>query len=147
MRLSRKAEELLKILMWWRRKRGRADPLQSKLADMLGVTMRQVRRYLRELAALVTIRKCGPNAAEYDISAQAEQQLAAQNVRSTSGQCPVNVQSGPYSLSSSSSPSTNMRAERKPPRMANAAQRRADWLVARAEAMDQAEARAMAVGA
>lgn len=85
--LSRGAQRLLDLIRWYRSKFRRVFPFQLKLAGHLGVTSRQVRRYVRELvdAFLLRVQKCGRNAAEYELAPES----LTGNVRSKSAQCPV----------------------------------------------------------
>lgn len=113
--LSRGAERLLDLLRWHHSRFRRITPKQKDLAGHLGVTMRQIRRYLTELAGLVTVRKCGRDSAEYVLSAEA---FTVQNVRSKSGLCPVEVRSVPYVSSNQVKVPISLHTQRKSPRKA-----------------------------
>jgi hypothetical protein len=91
-KLSRGACRFLDLIRWYRTRFGRVFPFQEKLATHLGVTCRQIRRYIRELVdgLLLRVHKCGHHAAEYELAPEA----VTENVRSTSGLRPV-VASGP----------------------------------------------------
>ena len=109
MRLSRGAQRLLDVLRWYGSKFNRIFPFQSKLADHVGVCIRQLRRYVRELvdALLIRVHRGGPHAAEYELAPEA----VAGNVRSLSALCPV---SAARSFNTVSAPHTATRIERKP---------------------------------
>jgi hypothetical protein len=110
--LSRGAERLLDLLRWHGRKFRRIIPTQEDLSGHLHVTMRQIRRYLTELAGLVTVKKCGRHPAEYILSADA---VAEKNVRSKSGRSPVEVRSVPYMVFNEVEVGVSVYARRKPP--------------------------------
>lgn len=117
--LSRGAERLLDRLFWYAARYRRIYPHQSKLADGLKVSSGTLRRWLLELkrAGLLIVRKCGRNAAEYELQEAAIGQRFAQiNERSKSSLRTVDALSGHYS-SSSSSISSRKPPCRKPPQM------------------------------
>ena len=109
MRLSRGAQRLLDVLRWYGSKFNRIFPFQSKLADHVGVCIRQLRRYVRELvdALLIRVHRGGPHAAEYELAPEA---VAAKNVRSLSALCPIKATG---SFNTVSAPHA-ARIERKP---------------------------------
>ncbi len=84
MDLSRGAKRCIKLLRWYAARFKDVYPLQSTLAKHLGVTTRQVGRYVKELrdAGLTSVTKGGPHSACYQV-------VAKENVRSMSGQRPV----------------------------------------------------------
>lgn len=110
MRLSRGGQQLLEVLKWYGGRFKRVHPFQSKLAEHLSVSPRQIRRYVRELAdaLLLRVHKYGQHAAEYELAPEA---LTA-NVRSASGLRPV--QAAASSSMNISAPHT-ARADKKPP--------------------------------
>jgi hypothetical protein len=69
MRLSRKANECLKLLRWFAARFGDVYPKQETIARHLKLKERHVRNVLTELkkAGLVVIEKSGPRAATYKL--------------------------------------------------------------------------------
>ena len=109
MRLSRGAQRLIDVLRWYGSRFQRIFPFQSKLAAHLNVCVRQLRRYVRELAdaLLIRVHRAGPHASEYELAPEA----VAGNVRSLSGHCP-GKENRP--LITVSAPHAAARIERKP---------------------------------
>ena len=84
MDLSRGAQRCIKLLRWYAARFRDVYPLQSTIAKHLGVTTRQVGRYVKELrdAGLMSVTSGGPHSACYQV-------VAEKNVRSMSDQCPI----------------------------------------------------------
>lgn len=109
MKLSRGAQRLLDLLRWYGSRFQRIHPKQEKLAAHLGVKIRQLRYYVRELvdAFLILVRKCGRSSAEYELAPEA---LTKENCRSIAGL----VQVKPVSSFMNVSAPHTARCERKP---------------------------------
>lgn len=89
--MSRGVAKCLKLLEWYASRFKDVHPLQGKLSVRLGVSDRQLRRYLLELRhhGLITVQQQGPQSASYDVSKAVEKERdQSENVRPLSGLCP-----------------------------------------------------------
>ena len=70
-KLSRGAQRCLKLLRWYAAKFSQVFPYRSTIAKHLGVTSRQVDRYISELkkAGLINVFQCGQQPASYQVFA------------------------------------------------------------------------------
>lgn len=112
MQLSRGTRRLLTELKSYARHSGRAFPFQETLATRLGVDVRTIKRWVRELreAGQITVRRRQHSSAEYEIQ-------KGQNVPSNVPSGAENVLSGaPYLYMSSNLELRGVRpATKKPP--------------------------------
>jgi DNA-binding Lrp family transcriptional regulator len=122
MRLSRRALELLNFLKWCTRKFSRVYPLQQQLADRLHVTVRQVKRLIKELRDLGIVKtfRCGRSAQEYELD---QHHPEVKNVPSKSPRSPLDVPSmsppeAPHHIIETKDVSEEEKARPKPPRSA-----------------------------
>lgn len=122
MRLSRRAFELLDLLRWYASRFRRVFPSQAKLAEKLKLTIRQVKRLVKQLRDCGVIKtfRCGRCSQEYEIDSH---HALVENVPSKSLPLPVkvpSVQPAPYLLNSVKRKSRYARqpeVRRKPPQM------------------------------
>lgn len=92
MQLSRGARRCLNLIQWYAARFAEVFPYQKTIAQKLGMCVRQIGRYIRELVAAgyLRVRRNGPTSCTYEVLKALERKLVtSENVRSLSEQCPI----------------------------------------------------------
>lgn len=116
MYLSRGARRCLQLIQWYADRFSEVFPYQKTLAQKLGLCVRQIGRYIRELvkSGCLRVLRQGPTSCTYKVLKVIERKpVRTANVRSLSDHCPIKP---PVSLYESGSRVFNS-YKRKPARV------------------------------